>query len=163
MFDLVIASGTVSIGDFDLSGLPVAERQGGCVSCSSENGISCSWRSSRPPSATPRRSTSPAVVAVRNRRSNSCCLRTSSPRKSRIISTTTHTYTTTKGDTLDYRLVTGEDRTRAFSRKGGPIAEQNSIILSRCITKMNGGLLPDPLGSSEACRSRTATTCWAFS
>ena len=55
------------------------------------------------------------------------------------------TFTTSKGDELQYRLVTGDDQREAYARKGATTAEQNTILLSRCITKCNGGLIPDPL------------------
>ena len=41
--------------------------------------------------------------------------------------------------------MTGDDQREAFQRKGATTAEQNTIILSRIITKLNGGLIPDPL------------------
>jgi hypothetical protein len=47
---------------------------------------------------------------------------------------------------ITYRLVTGGDQSAALSRKGSTVAEQNSIILSRCILSVNGEILPDPLG-----------------
>jgi hypothetical protein len=55
------------------------------------------------------------------------------------------TYTTSKGQVLTYRLATGEDQREALMSKGASSAEQNTTILSLCITKVNGGLIPDPL------------------
>jgi len=55
------------------------------------------------------------------------------------------TYTTSKGHVLTYRLATGEDQREAFSSKGASVAEQNTTILTQCVTKLDGGLIPDPL------------------
>ncbi|NBZ96736.1 MAG: hypothetical protein EBR40_09990 [Proteobacteria bacterium] len=55
-------------------------------------------------------------------------------------------YTTKSGDSVEYRLVTGSDQNEVLRRKGATTAEQNSVILSRCITKVNGAILPDPQG-----------------
>lgn len=56
-----------------------------------------------------------------------------------------YTYTTSKGDSIEYRLATGADQLEATRRKGASQPEQNSIVLSRCITKVNGQLILDPL------------------
>jgi hypothetical protein len=56
-----------------------------------------------------------------------------------------HTYTTTQGDVLDFRAAVGGDQEEATSKKGATMAEQNTVILSRCVTKRNGDLIVDPL------------------
>lgn len=58
----------------------------------------------------------------------------------------TYSFPTSKGDTIEYRLATGADQTAALAKKGASQSEQNSILLSRVITAVNNGLLPDPLG-----------------
>lgn len=70
----------------------------------------------------------------------------------------TYSYTTSKGDNIEYRLVNGGDQNAALGKKGASPAEINSIILSRVITAVNNGLLPDPLGYARAMslRDRTA-------
>lgn len=55
-----------------------------------------------------------------------------------------HSYTTTDGDVLEYRPAVGADQEEAVTRKGASLAEQNTIILSRCITKRNGQMIVDP-------------------
>jgi len=55
-----------------------------------------------------------------------------------------YTFTTSKGDVLDYRPAIGSDQEEAVGRKGATLAEQNTIMLSRCVTKRNGNLIPDP-------------------
>lgn len=59
-------------------------------------------------------------------------------------------YTTRQGDTLDVRSAVGADQEEALGRKGSSVAEQNTVLLSRCITKRNGELIPDPLGYARA-------------
>lgn len=54
-------------------------------------------------------------------------------------------FKTSRGDNLTVRLALGDDQHEAFARKGATQAEQNSTILSRCITKRNGGLIVDPV------------------
>lgn len=56
-----------------------------------------------------------------------------------------YSYTTSKGDVLDYRPAVGSDQEEALSRKGATLAEQNTTMLSRCITKRNGELIVDPI------------------
>lgn len=56
-----------------------------------------------------------------------------------------YSYTTSKGDHVDFRLVNGADQMAALRDTGANNAEQNTTILSRCITKVNDGLVPDPV------------------
>lgn len=58
----------------------------------------------------------------------------------------TYSHVTSKGDSIEYRLVNGADQSVTLSKKGASVAEQNSMILSRVITSVNNSLLPDPLG-----------------
>jgi ribosomal protein S27E len=57
----------------------------------------------------------------------------------------TYSYATSKGQSIEYRLVTGADQAIALSKKGATTAEQNSTILSRVITAVDGGFVVDPL------------------
>ena len=54
------------------------------------------------------------------------------------------------GDRLEYRLVNGEDQTEATKRRAALLPEQNTIMLSRCITSLNGRPLVDPLHFAKA-------------
>lgn len=54
-------------------------------------------------------------------------------------------YTTKKGDVLDVRAALGADQEETLGKKGASLAEQNTILLSRCITKRNGELIVNPL------------------
>lgn len=64
------------------------------------------------------------------------------------LHTNTYTMTTGKGDVIEYRLANGGDQQEALSRKGATQVEQNSIIMSRCIVKVNNqdGFTIDPMG-----------------
>jgi hypothetical protein len=61
------------------------------------------------------------------------------------LTTEVFSYLTTKGLDVEYRLVTGDDQRAAFARRNATTAEQNSIILSKVITRVNGGLIPDQM------------------
>ena len=54
------------------------------------------------------------------------------------LTTDTHTMSTSKGEVIEYRLATGADQADALSKKGATQAEQNSIVLSRVITAVDG-------------------------
>ena len=56
-----------------------------------------------------------------------------------------YTYTSSTGDLIEYRLVNGADQMEALKDASTNVAEQNTTVLSRCITKVNDGLVPDPL------------------
>lgn len=54
-------------------------------------------------------------------------------------------YTTSKGDVLCYRPAVGADQMEALRRKGATMAEQNSILLSRCVKTVNGDIVVNPM------------------
>jgi hypothetical protein len=70
----------------------------------------------------------------------------------------TFTYTTSKGEEVTFRLVTGADQLEALKRKGATTAEQNTLILSRCITLVNGTFVVNPMGFARGMgmKDRTA-------
>lgn len=57
-----------------------------------------------------------------------------------------YTYTLRNGHIVEIRLATGADQREALDMKGATMAQQNTVIISRCVTKLNNGLIPDPLG-----------------
>lgn len=67
------------------------------------------------------------------------------PKQVENVDTLTHSYTTTQNDVLEYRPAVGADQEEALSRKGASLAEQNTTMLSRCITKRNGNMIVDPV------------------
>ena len=54
-------------------------------------------------------------------------------------------HTTFKGDRVTYRGALGADQEEILEKKGVSAAEQNTLMLSRCITRVNGEILPDPM------------------
>lgn len=54
-------------------------------------------------------------------------------------------YHTNKGQVISYRLATGHDQEEVLGRKGLNVSEQNTIMLSRCVTKVDGAPVIDPL------------------
>jgi hypothetical protein len=58
---------------------------------------------------------------------------------------TTDTLTTSKGATLTYRLATGADQMLVFSKKGANVAEQNTIMISQCVTQIDNKPVVNPM------------------
>ena len=151
LFDRVIALGTVSIDDFDLQSLPVSERQTwtrmlliGERDLLFLSIVKATFGNERTLSFT---------CSMCRERQDITLLLSEDFQPKEIppeLSLETFEYRTSKGDDLIMRLVTGDDQREAFSRKGSTVAEQNTVILSRCITKLNGGLVPDPLGYARS-------------
>lgn len=52
----------------------------------------------------------------------------------------TYEFTTSKGDLIEYRLVTGVDQRAAAAKRNATNAEQNTLVLSNVIRKVNGDL-----------------------
>jgi hypothetical protein len=50
----------------------------------------------------------------------------------------TYEFTTSKGDTIEYRLVNGADQRAATKKKNATVAEQNTSILTSTIKRVNG-------------------------
>lgn len=63
-------------------------------------------------------------------------------------------HTTSKGDVLTYRAALGGDQEEVMDKKGLTAAEQNTLMLERCITKRNGELIPDPHGFARGLTMR---------
>jgi hypothetical protein len=72
------------------------------------------------------------------------------PKEVEDIESMTFQFQTKHGDLLDVRSAVGADQEEALGKKGASNAEQNTILLSRCITKRNNELIPDPLGYVRA-------------
>jgi hypothetical protein len=144
-FSTVIALGVQSIGEVDLGSLPLAERKGHLsqlllgerdmlfvqvVQVAFGNAKDVTFACT--------------MCAVEQTMS----LILSEDFKAKIpedVETAIKTYVTSKGDVLEYRGAVGADQEEALAKKGSTLAEQNTIILSHCITKRNGEMLVDPL------------------
>lgn len=55
-------------------------------------------------------------------------------------------YVTSKGRRISYRLAIGDDQAEVLRRDGATVAEMNTILLSQCITEVDGQIVVDPLG-----------------
>lgn len=144
-FDLVIALGVEKIDDFDLSSMPAAERAGymRTLLIGERDQIFLAIVK-----ATFGESKTLGFRCTACGEDQEIELLLSEDFKPKLVDDVTSeifTYTTSKGTEVEYRLANGEDQREALSRKGASTAEQNTIILSRCITKVNGGLVPDPI------------------
>ena len=144
-YDMVVALGTERIDDFDLAALPLADRQGWLRS------LLIGERDQIYLAIIKATFGNTKVVnfsCIHCEQEQEMELVLSEDFKAKVVEDVDHeifTFTTSKGHELQYRLVTGEDQREAYARKGATTAEQNTILLSRCITKVNGGLIPDPL------------------
>ena len=68
------------------------------------------------------------------------------PRTVPDIDQTSFSMTTPKGTVVEYRPATGADQKEILDRKGLTTAEQNTILLAACITRINGQVVVDPHG-----------------
>jgi hypothetical protein len=66
------------------------------------------------------------------------------------IQATVLEHTTSKGDKVSYRAALGSDQTAVLERRGSTVSEQNTLMLSRCITKVNGEMVVDPVGYARS-------------
>lgn len=67
------------------------------------------------------------------------------PAKVDNVEATILEHTTSKGDVLSYRAALGSDQEAIMEKRGISPAEQNTLMLSRCITKCNGDVIVDPV------------------
>ena len=58
----------------------------------------------------------------------------------------TYEFTTSKGRVIEYRLVVGSDQREAMQKKNATAAEQNTVILSRVVQRVDG----EPVGDRRA-------------
>lgn len=143
-YDTVIALGVESIGELDLSSMPVSERKGYL------NQLLLGERDMlfmKVAQASFGNEKDIDFVCARCETRNTITILLSHdfPPKEVADNSGIHSYTTSKGDVLEYQPAVGSDQEEALSRKGATLAEQNTIILSRCLTKRNGQMIVDPL------------------
>lgn len=150
-FDAVIALGVVSVDDFDLESLSLAERESwmrelliGERDQVFLGVLKCTFGEKRMISFT-------CTTCAEDQEIDLYLSEDFKPKKvEEDLLTEVFAYTTSKGAVVEYRLVTGEDQKAAFARRNASTAEQNSIILSKVITRLNGGLVPDPMSFVRA-------------
>lgn len=144
-YDMVVALGTEQVDDFDLTTLPLADRQGwlrNLLIGERDQIYIAIIKATFGPSKTLSFS---CMHCGQEQEMELVLDEDFKPKVVTDVDNEVFTFTTSKGDELQYRLVTGEDQREAYARKGATTAEQNTILLSRCIVKLNGGLVPDPL------------------
>ena len=61
-----------------------------------------------------------------------------------------NTFVTSKGKTITYRLATGSDQMEVLHKKGATTAEQNTLMISECITEIDGGPVLNPLSTARS-------------
>jgi hypothetical protein len=79
------------------------------------------------------------------------------PREVVDVERTEFHYQTSKGVDIAYRPAIGADQIEALARKGASPAEQNTIILSRCVKTVDGQLVVNPLDFARAMSMRDRT------
>jgi len=147
VYDIVLALATVRIGELDLESLPLPERQGHLHQLLIGERdllylaiIKATYGSRK---------------ELRYRCQNPECNEEQdlfldldadfAPRQVDDIQRTEFTYTTSKGDVISYRAAIGSDQLESLKRRTATMAEQNTILLSRCIKEVNGRLVVDPM------------------
>ena len=158
MFDSVIALGTTRIGTMELSSMPLAERQGllqtlllgerdqlylavvratygdekvlkyTCPACNEEQDLT--------------------IVISEDFK----------PKEVEGAAGTEFSYHTSKGQIITYRPAIGSDQIEALNKKGASPAEQNTIILSRCIKAVDGQLVVNPIEYARGLPMRDRTS-----
>lgn len=142
-FDLVLAHGVVRIDNITLRGTPIADRQGVL----------------RDLLVGERSQLLMAIIAAtygNEKTLNITCphcqveqeatLNLSDDFKPKVVDdleVQSYTFHCKSGDVLEYRLMTGADQHEALKRKGATLAEQNSVVLEKCIVRLNGQMVLD--------------------
>lgn len=144
IYDTVLALGTVRIGDLELGTLPLTERQGhlgqlllgerdllfiGIVKATYGDRKTMLYRCQN----------------CQEQQQLTVVLSEDFPMDVVVdVERTEFDYTSSKGERIMYRPAIGADQMEALKRKNATAAEQNTIILSRCIKEVDGQLVLDP-------------------
>lgn len=144
-YDMVVALGVERIDDFDLGALPLADRQGWLRTLLIGERDQIYIAIIRATFGERKTISFSCVHCNQEQETDLLLSEDFKPKIVADVDSEIFVFTTSKGHELQYRLVTGDDQREAYARKGATTAEQNTILLSRCITKLNGGLVPDPL------------------
>lgn len=144
-FSTVIALGVESIGELDLTSLPLSERKGFLSQLLLGERDMLFIQVARVAFGDTKEITYACTLCEVEQTMALVMSEDFKPTVVEDVETLTHTYTTGKGDVLEYRPATGADQETALSKKGQTLAEQNTVMLSLCITKRNSELIVDPL------------------
>jgi hypothetical protein len=145
IYDTVLALGTTRIGEVDLAALPLVERQGlvqqlllGERDMLYVGIIRMTYGD---------RKTMILTCPNCNERQELIVTLSEDFKVTEVddVAQTEFDYTSSKGDQIRYRPAVGADQMEALRRKGASMAEQNSILLSRCIKTVNGDLVVNPM------------------
>jgi hypothetical protein len=154
IFDTLIACGVVRIGELDLASMPMSERKmylGRLLLGERDQLFLAIIRATYGDSKT-------LVFTCGNcDTSQDLVLDLTEDFKTRDVENVTDesfVFTTSKGERLDVRPATGADQQEVLGRKGASNAEQNTIVLSRCITAVNGGIVVDPMAYARGMSMR---------
>lgn len=153
-FNTVLALGTVSIGTFDLSGHTLAERQfflNELLLGEREQlflkVVQVSFGNERVVNFTCQSCNVGQEVTL--------LIDTDfPPAKVENVDQSIFTHTTSKDDVVTYRAATGADTEEILTKRGLTLAEQNTVMLSRCITKLNDGLIVDSMAYARSLSMR---------
>jgi hypothetical protein len=144
-FDAVIAHGVVRIGTLDLAGLPLIERQSylqrlliGERDQLFLGVVKTTYGSKKTLSLTCR-------FCEQKQDLNIDLDKDFPPVNVAKVEDTSFFYTTSRRQRLEVRPAIGEDQIEVLARKGATVAEQNTILMSRCILNCDGELLLDPV------------------
>jgi hypothetical protein len=148
-FSTVIALGVTSIGSIDLASLPVAERKfrlGELLLGEREQlflqVVQTSFGDEK---------VIPFTCNLCNVEQEAALILSVDllPKEIEDVDTPLFHYVTKDGDDLEFRPAIGADQEEAMGKKGATAAEQNTMMIARCVTKRNGQLIPDPTGFSR--------------
>jgi hypothetical protein len=158
MFDNVIALGVVRVGTLEMAQMTLPERQGALQSLllGEREQLYLAVVQATYGDDKVLKYTCPACEEVQD-----LTITLSEDFKPRVVEDvdrTEFTYVTSKGVNIAYRPAIGADQIEALQRKGASPAEQNSIILSRCIKTVEGQIVVNPIEYARALPMRDRTT-----
>jgi hypothetical protein len=158
IYDTVLALGTVRIGELELGPLPLAERQGYLAQLLLGERDQLYIGIVR------------STYGDRKRLLYTCAscgerqeliITLSEDFKAETVEDVERTefdYVAGNGDQIMYRPAIGSDQIEALRRKSATMAEQNTVMLSRCIKTVNGDLVVDPIGYARKMSMRDRNT-----
>lgn len=154
VFDAVISLGTVRIGELDLAGMPLAERQGHLRQLLVGERDMLFLTIARVTYGDDRRF---PVVCNMCGREQDLGVKISEDFKPKVVTDVderSFRFKTHKGDILEARLATGADQIEVLKKEGLTPAEMNTTLLSSCILSLNGSMIVDPLNFSRGMTMR---------
>lgn len=144
IYDTVLSLGTVRVGELELGTLPLSERQGYLSQLLLGERDQLFIAVVRAAYGD-RKTLLYTCQACNEQQQLTVVLSEDFPMQSvPDIERTEFDFTTSKGERIMYRPAIGADQMEALKRKNATLAEQNTIMLSRCIKEVDGQLVLDP-------------------